>query len=50
MADTWLRVLPYAVATLQLCAALVYLSRGEYRLAIIWAGVSLSNAALAGIR
>lgn len=46
----WLRICPYAVAGMQLLAALIYLWHREWRLAIIWASVSLSNVAFAGIR
>lgn len=46
----WVRVFPYAVACLQVSAALVYLWHREWRLAIIWGAVALSNLAFAGIR
>ena len=46
----WIRFFPYAVASLQLTAALVYLWHREYRLAIIWGAVSLFNIAFAGIK
>jgi hypothetical protein len=45
-----LYLLPVAVALLQACAAITYASQGQYRLAVVWFGVALSNAALAGIR
>jgi hypothetical protein len=41
---------PALVAMLQLCAAVVYLDNNEYRLAIVWLGVAISNSALAAIR
>lgn len=41
---------PYTVACLQLCACITYASRGNWRLAIVWFGVALSNAALAEVK
>lgn len=45
-----MRILPYLIAALQAGASLVYLIKGEWRLAIIWIGVGVANMALAGIR
>ena len=42
--------LPYAVAILELGAGVVYLLYQEWRLAIIWLGVGVANAAFAGIK
>ena len=41
---------PYTLAALELSAAIVYAVKGDYRLAIVWAGVGVSNAAFAGIK
>ena len=43
-------VLPYLVAILQVCASAVYLYQHHWRLAIVWVGVGVANAALAGLR
>mgnify|MGYP001587507997 CR=1 FL=1 len=48
MIPLWL--FPVCVAILQLCASAVYAWRGDYRLAVVWFGVALSNSALAMIR
>jgi hypothetical protein len=45
-----LYLFPSLVALLQLCAALVYFIDRDYRLAIVWLGVAISNSALANIR
>ena len=42
--------LPYAVAILELGAGAVYCCYQEWRLAIIWLGVGIANAAFAGIK
>ena len=42
--------LPYAVAVLELGAGAVYMLYQEWRLAIIWLGVGIANAAFAGIK
>lgn len=47
---TVIRFFPYAVAALELCAGAVYLYHREWRLAIVWAGVSVANFAFAGIK
>ncbi len=47
---TQIQYLPYAVAVLEAGASLVYLCHAEWRLAIVWAGVSIANFAFAGIR
>jgi hypothetical protein len=43
-------VFPLAVAVCETGAALVYLSRGEWRLAIIWIGYAFAAWALAGVK
>jgi hypothetical protein len=43
-------VFPYCVAVLEGAAALVYLYHHQWRLAIVWAGVSVANFAFAGVR
>lgn len=49
---TWMTggVFIYATAGLELSAALTYVAQGHYRLAIVWAGVAVSNLAFAGVR
>ena len=41
---------PYVVAGLELCAAAVYVYYGNWRFAIVWAGVGIANVAFAGAR
>ena len=41
---------PAIVAVLEGCAALVYTYQQSYRLAIVWLGVAIANAAMAGIK
>lgn len=41
---------PYAVAVLELGAAVVYGWHGEWRLRIVWAGVGIANLAFAGLK
>ncbi len=40
----------YAVATLETGACLSYLLHGQYRLALVWAAIAVSNFAFAGVR
>ena len=40
----------YAVATLEGGACFSYIMQRQWRLAIVWAGISLSNFAFAGVR
>ena len=40
---------PYLVSVLGLAAGVVYLWHREWRLAIVWIGVGIANAAFAGI-
>ena len=41
-------IFPYAIAVLELCAAVVYAMNGNWRFAIVWAGVGIANIAFAG--
>ena len=49
MIPAW-QVFPYAVAALELAAAAVYVVYGNWRFAIVWAGVGIANFAFAGAR
>jgi hypothetical protein len=44
------RVLPYAVAVLELGAGIVYACYAEWRLSIVWTCIGLANLAFAGIQ
>lgn len=48
MIPTWF--FPAGVSALAACAGIVYLSQRNYRLAIMWFGVSFANAAAAGLK
>lgn len=43
-------VFPYAVASLELCAAAVHCYYGNYRVAIVWFGVGIANLAFAEMK
>lgn len=45
-----MQFLPYVIAVLQLGAGIVYLYHHEWRIAIIWVPLAVSNFAFAGIR
>jgi len=45
-----MRIIPYMVAALQIVAGGIYLYHKEWRLSLIWFGVSVANMALAGIK
>lgn len=49
MIPIW-QVFPFAVAVLEMGAAAVYGYYGNWRLAIVWAGVSVANFAFAGVK
>lgn len=46
MIPIW-QIFPYAVAVMELMAAIVHLAYGNYRVALIWAGVGIANLAFA---
>ena len=48
-APMMIRVFPFAVGALELCAAVVYLSHRKYLLAIVWACYAVSAAILGWI-
>ena len=41
---------PYAIVALQIGACVVYALHGEWRLAIVWGGVWVSNWAFVGMK
>ena len=45
-----IRVFPYTIAGMEIIAAAIYLYHREWRLAIVWLGVGIANAAFAGIK
>jgi hypothetical protein len=47
---TLIRFFPMLVAILEGAACLVYLYKGEWRLAVVWGGYTIAAAAFAGIR
>lgn len=47
---TVIQIFPYAVAVLELAAAVVYGAHHDWRLTIVWAGVGIANLAFAGIK
>lgn len=47
---TLIRFFPYAVAVMQLAAGFVYTYHRDWRLAIIWLTLAVSNFAFAGIK
>ena len=47
---SYIQMAPYAVAVMEAIAGIVYLYHHEWRLAIVWVGVSIANGAFAGIR
>ena len=44
------RVFPYLVAWLELCACLVYLYHREWRMSVLWGGYAVAAFALAAVR
>lgn len=47
---TVIQIFPYAVAGLELCAAIMYAWHRDWRLCIVWGCVGIANFAFAGIK
>lgn len=44
------QIFPYTIAVLEILAAIVHCTYGNYRVAIIWAGVGIASLAFAKMR